>query len=207
MPTIAVANIKGGPGKTTLALCLADRWQRAGVSVECVDADPSKNLSGWIVRAGLPIACQVADEDDVIDAVADAAKRVDMVVVDVIGALTRGLTYSAGAASCVLIPCRPDSKDILGAGRTRQEILTTAKMLGRVIPHAAVLTQVNRRTSVADISKRQLEAFEIPVLASVMPMRTAYQFASFTGSPLDDASVRDDIAAIGADIETVLLGS
>ena len=45
---ITVASTKGGPGKTTLSLCLADHWHRAGRTVEVLDVDPNRNLSQWL---------------------------------------------------------------------------------------------------------------------------------------------------------------
>ena len=45
---ITVGSSKGGVGKTTLVNALAEFLKRRGASVFCIDADPNKNLSGWL---------------------------------------------------------------------------------------------------------------------------------------------------------------
>lgn len=43
---IAIANMKGGIGKTTTALCLSDALRRAGRRVLLIDTDPQRSASG-----------------------------------------------------------------------------------------------------------------------------------------------------------------
>lgn len=200
MPVIVIATTKGGPGKTTLAMCLARWLAQQGERVICLDTDPNRNLTAWMSTAGNPLPCYAIGEDDVVDAVASAAESSDVVVVDVAGALAKALVYAVSVADIVLIPTRPDAKDVAEALRTYQHVATARKMTRRTIPASAVLVQVNRRATVTAHSRRQLDAMGVPALAADVPLRTSYQQSSYTGDPLEDAAVRDDIAALAAEV-------
>lgn len=194
MPIYAIASTKGGPGKTTLAVCLADWWRRQGKTVTCLDTDPNRNLMSWIgKRSDEGLRCIAVGEDDVIAEARAAAKTSDIVIVDVAGFLARGLLYAVGVANAVLIPCRPAKGDVIEAGRTQQVIQSAADLSGRVIPHAAVLTQVNRRAAVTEHSRKQLEGLGIPALIADFPLRAIYQSAWYQGAtPIE---LGDNVAA------------
>jgi len=211
MPIITSASTKGGPGKTTLSLCLADHWRRVGRTVELLDVDPNRNLTQWLKAAGSPIPCSSVDEDDLIEAATAAEERSEFVVIDVAGALARGLVYAIGIAHAVLIPCRPDLKDALEAARTYQHVVAERRMARRrdpeaTIPAATVLMQVNARALAAGFARDQLNALNVPLLKAEVPQRAAYQNYSFAGLPLDDAAVRADFAELAHAVEELLHG-
>lgn len=204
MPIIAIATSKGGSGKTTLAACLADYWAKKSLRVECLDTDPNRNLHDWLRTGNGGTICTAVEEEALLDAAERAAETADRVVIDVAGSLAKGLLYAVSVAQVVIIPCRCDRKDVVEACRTQELIHSAGKMVRRTISHAAVLTQVNRRAEVTTHTRQQLEIMEVPVLAADLPGRTAYQQASYTGSPLTNPDVRKDIAAIAAEIDLLI---
>ena len=206
MAIISIATTKGGSGKTTTAFCLADHWRRAGLNVACLDTDPAKSLTSWLEVMGRPFLCRFVDEDDILDAASEAEAGADVVVIDVAGTLSRGMSYALSVSSGVLIPCKPDLKDIVACGRTKLLVDNAIKQRRRInsdenIPHAVLLTQTNRRANVTVTSRDQLALVQAPVLLADIPMRTAYQQASFGSSPLDDLDVRRDIAAVADEFQ------
>jgi chromosome partitioning protein len=61
---ISVANQKGGVGKTTTVVCLAESLARAGSDVLVVDYDGQANLTNWVY--GEPLA---ADDVNILDVI------------------------------------------------------------------------------------------------------------------------------------------
>jgi chromosome partitioning protein len=207
---LSLATTKGGPGKTTLAMCLADYWRRQGVVVECLDSDPNKNLTSWL-GASSKIQCTAVSEDDVVDEATRAADRSEVVIIDVAGSLARALVYAISVSDFVLMPARPDAKDVIEASRTAHHIHSSIKGARKFnananITFAALLTQVNPRARVTAHSREQLTSLGVPVLTAEVTLRTAYQQASYGGSPLEDPAVMIDIAAVVAEIMEAVNG-
>ncbi|MBK3798658.1 AAA family ATPase [Azospirillum brasilense] len=203
---IAVANSKGGVGKTTTTGCLAEHWHRAGRRVVCFDTDRNQNLSTWLDRAKFGVTCTPLDEEEIVERVLEAATDADVVLIDVAGSLARGLLYAISSANFTLIPCKPDRKDVTEVARTQDTLRSAERMLRRPIPHAALLTEVHRRAEVTKKSRAQLATLEIPVLTADLPSRQAYREMSYTGAPLAYPMIRDDIAAVAAEIDTLTRG-
>jgi chromosome partitioning protein len=202
MAIIVVATTKGGSGKSTLAACLATYWSNGQGDVEALDTDPNRNLLARLSGTGIP--CSSVDEEAILPIIGEASKRSELVIVDVAGTLARGLLYAVSAADIVLIPCRPDRNDVVEAVRTQEVIRQAEAMTRRKIPHAAVLSQVNRKAVVTTQTRTQLDALGVPYLIQDIPARTAYQQASYTGSPLTDDLVREDIKALAIAVNEMM---
>jgi chromosome partitioning protein len=205
MSIIAVASTKGGPGKTTLAVHLADAFHRAGSGVAALDLDPNTNLTRWLEKGRIDdVALHTClDEDAVVSTALELGRSHDFVILDVPGFGARSLVYAVGVADFVLIPSKSSEDDVLEAIKTRNIVRQTAELARRTIPHAAVLTQVDPRTRVYLHSRRQFEAFGVPVLEAFVPARTVYQQARFEGLSvlgMDNTEAKDDITRLANDI-------
>lgn len=51
MPVITMCSTKGGVGKSTMALVLANVFAKAGSKVKLIDADPNQPLVTWMKRS------------------------------------------------------------------------------------------------------------------------------------------------------------
>ena len=211
MPILAITSSKGGVGKTTLAICLADFWRQNGKKVSCLDTDPNSNLDAWIRGAKLPnVTCSAIGEEEVIEASLKASESSDIVIIDVAGFLARGMLYAVGVAGAVLVPTKAAKGDVHEALRTQQVITSAMRLSGRRIAYSAILTQVNRRAQVTSHTRQQFTALGFPALSSELAMRTAYQVAWYQDqSPLDvnDNGVIEDVKAIANEAWTLLESS
>src|ERR1700752_1625097 len=95
MPVISFANPKGGSGKTTLALVLAQELSRQGASVAVVDADPNAVIAKWAAsrkRDGrdLPFAVVGSPKEaELVSTIGELAKRHQFVLIDLEGTASR----------------------------------------------------------------------------------------------------------------------
>lgn len=120
--TITIANLKGGCGKTTSTVFLAEAVAATGLSVAVLDTDPQATAAQWAKRAadaGTPLAAHYGQPDydpgtgdpEPIGRAAGrlrASSGADVVIIDTPpGAGDRDITRAAVEASDgVIVPCR-----------------------------------------------------------------------------------------------------
>ncbi len=115
---LAVANTKGGVGKTTIALQLAITRARAGRDVLLVDGDAQGSaITASTLRAEAgrepPLACvQFAEDRSFRAQVQRQAAKYEDVILDVGGRDTRTLRHALLLADVVLIPVQPRGLDV-----------------------------------------------------------------------------------------------
>lgn len=155
---ISLANPKGGTGKTTGTLLLADVLSSTGKTVTIIDCDPNENLYNWSEdrrKKGLPKApfnvVQRPDDDDLIEAIEQ--QRADFVIVDLEGTASQTVTYALSRSDLVLVPMEPNNVEARHAGRAISLINRTARMLKRQVPYAILFSKV----SSAIVTKEETE--------------------------------------------------
>lgn len=119
--TIAVANQKGGVGKTAISVNLAAGLTRNGHRVLLVDADPQKNSFLWFQRRpennAIPYAIVGGAAEDIHRHIPKHAPNYDYIIIDC-PAGQSGITRSAMlAADRILIPVTPSLCDFQAAAQ------------------------------------------------------------------------------------------
>lgn len=183
MYVIAAANPKGGTGKTTAALLLAEEIAKANANVGILDCDPNQNVVEWQKgreEEGRSTPFRVFPrprEEDVVDWIDDAGSHLDYLIVDLEGTAAQIVTFVLSRADLVLIPFEPSPMEARQAARALQLVRRTEKVIRQAIPHAAVFTRTNAAfaTSEEKAVRAEMKRAEINLLPVSLVKRAAFQ--------------------------------
>ena len=215
MAVISVCSSKGGVGKTTAVICIADELARRGYSVAIVDADPNRHVEAWSEIAGEATSVKVypgATHVTIQDMIANASERHEVVLVDLEGAATEAVTWAVTDSDMVLMPTRTSGMDLQELYRTYHLVKRVERGMGKTKNARALFTQIpplaNRITSHA---RAQVEAEGIKVLNTEIVARpNGYGGLHFTGvtpaHPDGDEKARVEIKAVADEIVQILSG-
>ncbi len=171
MPVVVVANPKGGAGKSTSTLVLAQTLAQLGASVTVVDADPNRPIVEW--RAGsskLPLeVVGNVTESSIIRVIRENRASRQFVFVDLEGTASRLVSRAITQADLVLIPLQASGVDARQASRAVALIHEEEEALdGRAIPFRVLLT----RTSPIIATRIEREIVSALVEAGLPLMKT-----------------------------------
>ena len=183
MMIIALLNQKGGVGKTTLALHLAERLSQLGKSVVLVDADPQGSALDWAaIRQdenphfpvlGLPKPTLHRELPAI-------AKHHDFVVIDGPPRVNELARAAIMASELVLIPIQPSPLDVWAA-KEIVDLLREAAIFKDNIKSAFVINRKIVNTAIGRDVVEALAAYPIPVLKTAIGQRVAFAESAAQG--------------------------
>jgi chromosome partitioning protein len=200
MPVIAFASTKGGSGKTTAAIALANAFRRSGLTVGLVDSDPQQNAAMWLKvlaegaggaldaganewsHGGFTVARQV-NEEHMVDAIAGLAARHDIVLIDTQGSANQAMLMALSQSDLVIIPVQPSRFDTVAAVKTAKIAEQAAKMVRRPVPVRLLMSRtkpaINTRAAVT--IRQELKEAGYPLMRVELMDRAAFQNMTING--------------------------
>ena len=176
---ICLSSLKGGSGKTTLAVHLAHAISLAKRKVILIDADPQGSSQGWAAsrEESPPFPVIGMARNTLHRDLPELLENYDHCVIDTpprVSALARTAIL---AADLVLIPVQPSSYDIWAASETVKLIEEARGFKPEII--AAFI--INRKITNAAISRevsKALSDYEFPLLKTTIGQRVIFSESS-----------------------------
>ena len=190
MIVIGLLNQKGGVGKTTLAIHIADALARDGHRVLLVDADPQGSALDWAASrkgdarfavAGLP-------RPSIRKELAVLGKGYDFVVIDGPPRVYAVAKSAISASDFVLIPVQPSPYDVWAA----KEIVELIDEVKEHLPHLKSAFVINRKIANTALGRDVVSAlaeYPIPVLESAICQRIGFAESAALGQTVLENSL------------------
>lgn len=191
---IAVAQRKGGAGKSTIAANLAAAYAEEGARVALLDIDPQRTLARWDeVRGRSAKARPLHFEAPTgwrLPSILDRLRREsDVVLLDTAPHDDSDARTAVRAADLVLVPLQPSAADLWSMDAT----LDLAKKEGR--PVALALNRAPASGRLLDQVRAQIAERGLPLVGAVLGNRTAFAQAFMAGLGAVEAAPRGVAAA------------
>jgi chromosome partitioning protein len=189
----AIAQRKGGAGKTTLAAQLAVTWTLAGRSVAILDIDPQASLSQWRkIRAEdpalKPIALHATTGWRADSEIHRLSESHEIVIVDTPPHAETEARVTIRAADLVVVPVQPTPMDVWTAGAT----LALAKNEG--VSSIIVLNRVPPRARLTADMMTKLQEYGAPIADARLGSRVAYAASLLHGKGAGEYEPSGDAA-------------
>ena len=172
--------MKGGSGKTTLALHLAGAAAEHGRNVAVLDLDPQQSAAKWGDRRVAPVPVVLAAPPSrlapELQRVADAGADVVLIDTPPRAGSDNAALAAARAADLVVLPCRPAILDL-------ETVASTAARVRDVAPQVPVVAVLNGCPSRGRTAEEAAAAL-VRLGVDVCPVRIGQRIA-FARSLLD----------------------
>ena len=191
---IAIAQRKGGAGKSTVAANLATALAESGHRVGLLDIDPQRSLARWDQQRGESKKARAlhfeAPTGWRLPATLERLKREqDFLLLDTAPHDDTDARLAIRGADLVLVPLQPSAADLWSMDAT----LDLAKQERR--PFRLLLNRVPAAGKLREEIEGQLRDRRLPGLDAVLGNRTAYAQAFMAGLGVVEAAPRGPAAA------------
>ena len=203
MPSIfAVANPKGGSGKSTVAILLAGEFAKHGYAIAIIDADPQGSAYQWhassVARGLSPQGVDLvrAPDEAALIAAIERLHGYDVVVIDTPGYYGDVLIQAALRADLVVLPCKVHTFDASQVVRTLRNLEQRAAAANLPMsPHRVLFNEydsLDRNTRPLREVVAYLDAEKVPVCSNALYRRVTYRTMTSGHGTLHQMSDKDE---------------
>jgi chromosome partitioning protein len=179
MPVIAIANPKGGCGKSTASLLLSTTLAEMGASVTVLDCDPNHPIQTW--RGGKSASkvevISGTTEANVLGRLDEYRTKRQFVIVDLEGTASLLTSRALSRTQLVIIPIQASAVDADQAAKAIGLVKAEEQSFERKIPYRVVFTRTSPAIKTRlelDIIK-DLEEGQIPTFREQINERSAFK--------------------------------
>jgi len=191
---VAIANLKGGVGKSTLTLGLAGACMGEGLRVLIVDAGEQATARRWAKHAATgkhprPFIMNLGEGQAMAEGLRQLRAQWDVILVDLPPRLGAETTAAMGVAQLVLMPLAPSPADVWAL----QQTLTKLQETYGYNPKLQAMAVWNRvgRTAVGRTIVGQLEG-KVAIAKATIRDRVAHVEAMMSGRTVTDYAPSSD---------------
>lgn len=212
---LAVCNLKGGTGKTTIAVNLACAYAGAR-NVALIDADSQGAATAWTANPAAPVSARplpldgraMTPEDKEarrrvwVEAVLTARREADLVVIDLPPQFEDSVAGAMALADMLVVPVTPGGAELAATRRARTVLLRArAARPERHLHCVLVPNRVDRRTAIGQALAHTLTDFgEVvgPTLRQRATQMTAYTSGTWVGGLEPGSEAHKEVEALAA---------
>lgn len=172
---IAVANPKGGVGKTTLSVHLAAWLHRRGYKVTLADCDLQRSSSDW-VREAVPDLHTVwlGNADLILDEIPILAKEADFIVADGPGSHKESSRALLSRADRAIVPAKASMLEVRALAQATGVLQQVRSFRSGQPDAVVVLSMVGKNYRLTQDMKDAAGALDLPLASHAMVLRQIY---------------------------------
>lgn len=205
--TVALANTKGGVGKSTTAVHFAEWLRQQGHRVMLVDSDKQGSAASWVVWRLTEVGVEAPEitrlyDKDLFAQVPALKKQYDYIIIDTRGADSGGARAALIVADMAVMPVRDSDFDSAAVDDLR-DIVDEIRTVNPALQVRSFLCQIDSRRAFPDSVRQQLLDVGFEPMNAVVHFRAAFSKAlrGRTVFELSDKKASEEMLALCMEIK------